>query len=78
MTDKTDDRSAKDTHYAKLRREFRDRKAGGQPKRPEPSFDTRNTRTGRFAAPLWHSYRSRGFRKSGTTDQVHDGDPQRH
>ena len=35
MTDKTDDRAAKDTHYAKLRREFRDRKAGGPPKRPE-------------------------------------------
>ena len=35
MTDKTDDRSAKDTHYAKLRREFRDRKAGGPPKRTE-------------------------------------------
>ena len=35
MTDKSDDRSAKDTHYAKLRREFRDRKAGGPPKRPE-------------------------------------------
>lgn len=35
MTDNSDDRSAKDTHYAKLRRDFRDKKAGGPPKRPE-------------------------------------------
>lgn len=35
MTDRPEDRSAKDSHYAKLRREFRDRKAGGPPKRPE-------------------------------------------
>ncbi len=30
-----EDRAAKDTHYAKLRRDFRDQKAGGPPKRPE-------------------------------------------
>ncbi len=30
-----EDRAAKDTHYAKLRRDFRDAKAGGPPKRPE-------------------------------------------
>ena len=30
-----EDRAAKDTHYAKLRRDFRDQKAGGPQKRPE-------------------------------------------
>jgi 23S rRNA (guanosine2251-2'-O)-methyltransferase len=30
-----EDRAAKDTHYAKLRRDFRDQKAGGPPRRPE-------------------------------------------
>jgi 23S rRNA (guanosine2251-2'-O)-methyltransferase len=30
-----EDRAAKDSHYAKLRRDFRDQKAGGPPKRPE-------------------------------------------
>ena len=31
MTDVPPDKSAKDTHYAKLRRQFRDQKAGGPP-----------------------------------------------
>ncbi len=35
MTDEKNDRSAKDSHYATLRREFRDRKAGGPPPRRE-------------------------------------------
>ena len=35
MTDEKNDRSAKDSHYATLRREFRDRKAGGPPMRRE-------------------------------------------
>lgn len=35
MTGKPEDRSAKDTHYAKLRRQFRDQKAGGPPARRE-------------------------------------------
>jgi 23S rRNA (guanosine2251-2'-O)-methyltransferase len=35
MNDSPDDKHAKNTHYAKLRREFRDRKAGGPPKPPE-------------------------------------------
>ena len=35
MTGKPDDRAAKDTHYAKLRRQFRDQKAGGPPQRRE-------------------------------------------
>jgi 23S rRNA (guanosine2251-2'-O)-methyltransferase len=35
MTGKPEDRAAKDTHYAKLRRQFRDNKAGGPPARRE-------------------------------------------
>ncbi len=35
MNDIPDDKHAKNTHYAKLRREFRDRKAGGPPKPQE-------------------------------------------
>ena len=35
MTGKPEDRAAKDTHYAKLRRQFRDQKAGGPPQRRE-------------------------------------------
>ena len=35
MNDIPNDKSAKDTHYAKLRREFRDKKNGGPPRRPD-------------------------------------------
>ncbi|MGL4489153.1 MAG: TrmH family RNA methyltransferase [Rhizobiaceae bacterium] len=48
MNDIPDDKHAKNTHYAKLRREFRDRKAGGPPKRQDNAVSrpaTPGTRT---------------------------------